>query len=133
MTENLLLAVVGTIAGLLVGQAAARLLLYLLDAPTGIRIATDWRILIVGAVLTFLSALVFGMAPAIQTVRRGAKVTRARQVLVAVQVAASCVLLIVGSHVTREISRALTLEFRFDYKRMIVADPQFYAQGTSRR
>src|SRR6185436_7657718 len=39
MTENLLLAAVGTAAGLLVGQLAARLLLYILDAPTGIRIA----------------------------------------------------------------------------------------------
>jgi predicted permease len=128
MTENLLLAVIGTIAGLLVGRLTARLLLYILEAPQFIRIETDWRILLVGAILTFFSALVFGLTPAIQTVRRGPKVTRARQVLVAVQVAASCVLLIMGSLLTRGILRTLTVEVKFDYAHMMVVDPEFYAR-----
>jgi len=128
MTENLLLAVIGALAGLLVGHLTAKYLLHVLHAPPFIRIGTDWRILVVGAILTFFSALVFGLTPAIQTVRRGPKVTRARQVLVGVQVAASCVLLIMGSLLTRSILHELLVEVKFDYARMMVIDPEFYAR-----
>ncbi len=126
MTENLLLALLGTAAGLLVGQLTAQLLLRILTAPPSIRIVTDWRILLTGVVLTFLSTLIFGLTPAIQTVRGGPKVTRARQTLVAVQVAASCVLLIVGSLLTRSIVRTLTADLRMDYKHLLVVDAQLY-------
>jgi predicted permease len=129
MTENMLLAVLGSVAALVVGKVFAKLCMYFLQAPPDIRISVDWRILVVGGVFTVLSALAFGLAPAIQTVRRGPAATRSRQVLVAVQVAASCVLLIVASLLTRGLLRGLTVDVRFDYTHMLVVDPELYSHN----
>ena len=129
MTENMLLAVLGSVAALVVGKIFAKLCMYFLHAPPDIRISVDWRILLVGGVFTVISALTFGLAPAIQTVRRGPAATRSRQVLVAVQVAASCVLLIVASLLTRGLLRGLTVDVRFDYTHMLVVDPELYSHN----
>ncbi|MGH9667714.1 MAG: ABC transporter permease, partial [Bryobacteraceae bacterium] len=94
MTENLLLAALGCAAGLFVGDGAARWLLYRLDAPPDIRIATDWQILALGVGCIFLCAFVFGLPPALQVIRRDHKSSFRQQMLVAIQVAVSCLLLI---------------------------------------
>jgi predicted permease len=130
MVENLLLACLGSAAGLAVGYFAAKTLLHLAEAAPGMRVVTDWRMVLAGAALALLSAAVFGLAPAIQAVRRGSTTTergaptRARRILVAVQVAASCFLLIFASLLARSAQRQLAIKLRYDYQRMVVLDPQ---------
>jgi predicted permease len=129
MVENLVLALLGSAAGLVAGQAGAKLLLSLVEAPPDLRLVTDWRITGAGAALAVFSALVFGLAPARQAVRRKFSSGRARQTLLAVQVAASCFLLILAGLLARTIDRRLALDVRFDYARMLVVDPQLSTLG----
>lgn len=126
MTENLLLAALASVAALFVARVSVQLLLRITDAPSHIRIVTDWRIVLASAALALVSTLAFGLAPAVQIVRRGPKATRARRVLVGIQVAASCVLLILSSFFSRTIDRSFRTEVTFDYSGMALVDPAFY-------
>ena len=126
MTENLLLAVLASIAALVVGRLAAHILLRIIEAPPNLRIVTDWRIVLACAALGLGATLAFGLAPAFQTVKRGPKATRARKILVSLQVAVSCVLLILSSFFTRAIQQSFRTEVTFDYAGMTVVDPAFY-------
>jgi predicted permease len=125
MTENLVLAALGGLLGMLVGHFFARLLAYITDAPPDIRIVSDWRMFAAGGVLTMLAAVAFGFVPAMQAVRPARTSVRARQILVGVQVTVSCVLLILSMLLTRSVQRTLTLDLHFDYKSMVWVEPQF--------
>jgi predicted permease len=126
MTENLLLAAVSSLAALLVGRVAAQILLRVIEAPPNLRVMTDWRIVLVCVALGLLATFAFGLAPALQLVRRGPSATRARKILVAVQVAASCVLLILSSFFARAVQHTFATTVTFDYAGMALADPGFY-------
>jgi predicted permease len=123
MTENVLLAALGCVAGLALGYAAAKALIYLLDAPPDIRIRMDWRIVLAGTVLALVSSLSFGLAPAMHAVRRGHKATRARQVLVAIQVSVGCMLLIISATIVRNVQEGTAIRVPFDYAHMVLVDP----------
>ena len=125
MTENLVLAALGGLLGMLVAHFFARLLAYLTDAPPDIHIVSDWRMFAAGGVLTMLAAVAFGLIPTMQAVRPTRTSVRARQILVAVQVAVSCVLLILSSLLIHSVQRTLTLNLRLDDKRIVWVDPQF--------
>ncbi|MBI4472466.1 MAG: ABC transporter permease [Acidobacteria bacterium] len=125
MTENLVLAATGSVAALFVGWFAARIFVLIADAPH-LQIETDWKIVLVCAGLGMVSTIVFGLAPVLQTVRRGPKATRARQVLVSIQVAVSCVLLILSSLFVRGIEPTFNTQVSFDYAQMIVVNPAFH-------
>ena len=71
MTENLLLAALASIAALLLGKLAAHILLRIIEAPSHLRVVTDWRIVLACAALGLGSTLAFGLAPALQSVRVG--------------------------------------------------------------
>jgi predicted permease len=126
MTENLLLAALASIAALFVGKLAANILMRITDAPASMRMVTDWRIVLAAAALGLGATIAFGLAPAFQAVRRGPKATRARKILVSLQVAVSCVLLILSSFFTRAMQQAFHTEVTFDYSGMAVVDPAFY-------
>lgn len=126
MTENLLLAGMATVIAVIIGRLFARLTLNLLDSPVHIRLVTDWRLLSAAAACAILSLLAFGLAPAIQTVRPGPRTTRARKVLIAVQMSVSCVLLILGSVLGGGVLRYTAADVSFDYKHMMVIDPALY-------
>ena len=125
MTENLLLAAVSALAALFVGNTAATILLRVLGAPSRMRVVTDWPIVLSAAALALVSTLAFGLAPAWQMVRRGPKATRARKILVSIQVAASCVLLILSSFLTLSIQQTLHSSLAFDPSGLAVVDPFF--------
>ncbi len=131
MTENLLLAALASVAALFVGRLAARLLLRIIEAPPNLRIVSDWRIGVACAALGLGATLAFGLAPAFQAVKRGPKATMARKILVSLQVAVSCVLLILSSFLTRAIQYNFRTEVTFDYTGMAVVDPTFYLHGLS--
>jgi len=126
MTENLLLAALASIAALFTGRLAALILLKVTGAPSNVRIVTDWRIILASAALGLGATLAFGLAPALQIVKRGPKATRARKLLVSVQVAASCVLLILSSFFMRAIQQSFRTDVTFDYSGMALVDPEFY-------
>jgi predicted permease len=135
MTENLLLAGLGAIAGLGVGYATARGLLYMVEAPPDLQVVTDWRIVVAACVLAVGTALTFGLAPARQTIRAvAAQLTqhaavRTRRGLIAAQVAASCVLLILAAMLARSFEREFGDDLRFDFRDVVVVDPQLHAQS----
>ncbi len=126
MTENLLLAALASIAALFVGKLAANILMRITDAPASMQVVTDWRIVLAAAALGLGATVAFGLAPAFQVVQRGPKATRARKILVSLQVAVSCVLLILSSFFTRAMQQAFHTEVTFDYSGMAVVDPAFY-------
>jgi predicted permease len=128
MTENLLLASIGAVVALAVGRFAAQILNNIAAQPD-IRLVTDWRLLAAAGILTLIAVSAFGLAPAIQAVRRGRQTARAGKFLVSFQVAISCALLILSSLLTRGMLRTLGSGVSIDYAHMIVADPALYLQG----
>jgi putative ABC transport system permease protein len=122
VTENLLLAALGSAASLVVGAAGAKLLLFLTDAPPDIKVVTDWRVLLAGVVLTVLSVVGFGLAPVIQALRGALLISRARQVLLGVQVAVSCILLILSTVLAKSGWRLVKLNLRFDAAQIAVIE-----------
>jgi predicted permease len=123
MVENLLLATLGSGTALALAYVTARMLLLLGDAPPEMRVTTDWRIVVAGAVLAMGSALMFGLAPAMQAVRRTTRRTSGRQILVGIQLAVSCFLLITTAWLVRSANQSSQIDVRFDYRHLLVIDP----------
>jgi predicted permease len=129
MTENLLLAMLGSAAGLAFGAAAARLLLIALGAPPGFQVSMRWPLLVAGFVLTLLSVVAFGLPSALQTVSPTYRKLRLRQSLVGVQVAVSCLLLIASGVLAHNGILSASIHLAFDYPNMVVVYPQLYARN----
>jgi putative ABC transport system permease protein len=112
LTEGLLLALCGGIAGLLLAMWGTELLVAAMPdgfLPSVSDISFDWRVLSFALVATFITGVLFGLAPALQAIRvdvnttlkesagkgtRGAARGRLRNALVVVEVALSIVLLV---------------------------------------
>jgi predicted permease len=123
MTENLLLAMLGTAAGVVFGTASGRVLLVALDAPPDLRVQLSWPVLVTGLALTVLSAVVFGLPSALQIVRSDHRKVKLRQSLVAVQVAVSCLLLILSGVLAHKGILSASIDLAFDYTNMVVVYP----------
>ena len=95
-TESILLALLGSLAGLAVGYVVLRSLMALTESPAWLNPTPDWRVIVFAIGAGFASAILFGLTPAWQVARQRHRVTATRQFLVGAQVAASCVLLIVA-------------------------------------
>jgi putative ABC transport system permease protein len=112
LTEALLLALAGGVAGILLGQVTLRLLIAMIgDGDTVYFVTSDlnWPVLLFGVGLSVITGLVFGLYPAWEGARASVSTTlkdesgqssgtsgaaRVRKALVCAQVAISCVLLI---------------------------------------
>jgi predicted permease len=129
MTENVLLALLGGVAGLAFGTGALRLLQNALNLPVNFRRPVSGQLIGVGLLLTLLSVIVFGLPSAFQTVRPAHRTIRLRQSLVGVQVAVSCLLLISSSVLAHNGILSASLDLSFDYEKMIVVYPQIYTQN----
>jgi predicted permease len=128
-TESLLLAALGACAGLALSWVVLRIALAKIDAPHWMKATPDWRVLFFMVTATVLAALFFGLAPALQIARQRQRKTIARQVLIAAQVAASCVLLIVSGLLVRATQHALYTDPGFGYESTISIDPQLTQHG----
>jgi len=73
LTESVLLGFIGGACGLLVANIGLRLLQVALppDTPRLIDVRIDWRVLAFTAALSLITGAIFGLAPALQTVRAG--------------------------------------------------------------
>jgi predicted permease len=129
ITESVLLALIGGLAGVVLGMWASNGLAYInphADLPLNLRFVFDWRIFIYSFLAALLAGVVVGLAPAMRTAKasvsgvlresgRGISGGRHwfRDALVALQIAASLVLLVVASLFVRSLTAMESMDFGF--------------------
>jgi predicted permease len=128
-TESLLLAFLGSAAGVALGHVLLRMLMVLTGAPSWLDTTPDWRVLTFAIGMALVTAVLFGLAPAWQIARRRHRSTLIRQILIGAQVAASCVLLIVAGLLVRALDRVSSTHPGFDYQHTIAINPHLDAHG----
>ena len=139
LTESLLLSACGAVAGIALGFGLLQWVESLLPPfyfPPEARIAMDGRVLLFLAAATVLTAIAFGLAPAIQASRRdtaeslkeggrstsgGRGALYARHAFVAVQVAVAFVLLVGGGLLIRSFERLMTVNIGFESEGVVAA------------
>ena len=132
LTESLVLALLGSVAGMLLACGALKVVLVQTGAPAWLSATPDWRVLAFVVVMALAAAVLFGFAPALQIARQRQRKTLARQLLTGAQIAASCVLLIVASLLVRAAQHALYTNPGFGYERvMSIVDPGLGRHGYS--
>jgi len=157
LAESLLLALAGTVAGLLLNvwlTGAMNRLQLPVPVPLQLLIQPDWRLLLYSMAVAFGSALVAGLMPALKATRGGVstalKATERqvggrwtlRNALVAGQLAVSVVLLTTGFLFVRNMTNTMTMSPGFDTDHVVWARmrlvPENYTsedkmQGLARR
>jgi predicted lysophospholipase L1 biosynthesis ABC-type transport system permease subunit len=109
-TESLLLALLGSMAGLALGYAVLRVLLSFDETPPWMNANPDTRTILFAIGIGFVAAIFFGLAPALQLSRQKHRATVMRPVLIGAQVAGSCILLIVAGLLVRALDRAMNAD-----------------------
>jgi predicted permease len=147
LTEGLLLSLVAGGLGLLLAPWTAELILAFQQPAYGLRgvdISPDARVLIFTAVLSFATALVFGLAPALQgsrvdlvtSLKDGAPSSGHRKSglqgnLVIAQIALSLVLLIGAGLAVRTMREALAMDKGFDSENLVLMSMDLTIRGYS--
>ncbi len=147
MTESVLLALVGGLGGLLVAYWGAGLLLAFApttDIPVKLATDLDGRILIFTLVVSVLTGLIFGLAPALQTSNPnlintlkdaggrsggGQARSRLRNLLVVFQVALSLLLLICAGLFLKSLKNGQTLDPGFNPNNMLLVSYDLFPNG----
>lgn len=153
LTESLLLSFLGAVGGFLLALAGSRLLIRLISAassPLEIDISPDLRVFGFTIAVAFLTAILFGLAPALRATRveleqalkengRNAVMGSSRfnvgKALLAGQVALSLVLLVAAGLFLGTLRNLLTLDPGFDRQNLLVitANVQQAAVAPSQR
>lgn len=136
LTESVLLAVAGGIAGVAVAVAGFRAVVTLLppDQPRLHTLGIDWRVLSVAAAITIGTGILFGLAPALHAasgrslqVLRGARVTGGgagvvtRRALLLVEVALAVMLVAGAGLMLRTMNNLIAIDPGFESGRVITA------------
>ncbi len=130
-TESLLLALLGSLAGVALGAVAVRILMRMSEAPSWLDPTPDWRTMLFALGIALVAALLFGLTPAVQVARQRHGATVMRHILVGGQVTASCVLLIVAGLLVRALDHALNAHPGFEYRQVVVVNPRLDGHGFS--
>ncbi len=125
-TESLLLACLGSLAGLGLGYLVLRALLLWTGIPSWIDPTPDRSVMLFALGMGFASAILFGLTPAWQGARQRHRATFTRRFLIGAQVAASCILLIVATLLVRALDHAMFARQGFEYQQVITIDPHFH-------
>lgn len=128
-TESLLLAFLGSLAGLALSCIVLRITLTTMDAPRWMSSIPDWRVLVFTAGMAALVAVLFGLTPAWQIARQRQRRTLARQILIGIQLAASAVLLIVAALLVRATHHVLYTHPGFGYEQVFGIAPDLGSHG----
>ena len=145
LTESVLLAVVGGAVGVLLALWIINLLLSFrppLDFPLTVDISLDWRVMVFSFLISLLTGVVFGLAPALQstklslvpvlkdtTAQAGYRSSRLRGTLVVVQLALSLVLLIGAGLVLNSLKQLQTMNPGFNPNNSLTLSMDVGLQG----
>lgn len=129
LTENLLLGLLGSIAALPLSYAVLRLVLVYSSAPDWMSALPDWRVFIFTSAMGFVAALLIGLLPTLQMVRRKKNRSLWHQFVVCAQVGASCVLLILAGLLVRATLHTLYSDPGFGYEQVLSIDPGMSEHG----
>ncbi|MBV9437355.1 MAG: ABC transporter permease, partial [Acidobacteria bacterium] len=144
LTESVLLAGLGGGIGFLLAIWTGPLILRLkpADLPIALNVAPDWRVLVYTLVVSLLTGLVFGMAPALRSsavsvvsaINRGShggdnSKSRLRSVLVIGQVAVCMVLLVGAGLCLRSLLNARSIDPGFAFHHTVSAEFDLRAAG----
>ncbi len=136
LTESLLLALMGGAAGLFVTQWTSGLLpkLFPENEAAGLDLSTDWRVLVFTLGVSVLTAILFGLTPALYATRlnllpslkvddkaSGQGRHRLRDALVISQLALSLVLLISAALFVRSLQTAISFDPGFAVQNLLMA------------
>ena len=121
-TESILLSTIGSITGLSLGYVVLRVTMAHANAPTWMTANPDWRVISFTFAIGLVAATLFGLAPAMQIARQRQRRTLVRQILLAAQIAASCLLLIVAGLLVRAAQHALYANPGFGYEQVLAVD-----------
>jgi predicted permease len=145
LTESALLALLGAAGGLLVARWGAPVL-HTFGIPRSIELGLTSRVLVFTAAIAVVSAIGFGLAPVVQTLRRntidslrdeggviasGLYATRLRSAFVVVQVALCVVLLVAAGLFVRTLRNATSVDLGYDVDRVLLADINLDVRGYS--
>ena len=131
-TESLLLALLGSTAGLIVACVTLHAFLnFVSDATHWMSSLPDWRVVLFVLGLTLVTAVLFGLTPALQMARQQQRKTMVRQVLIAAQVAASCILVINASLLVRGAQHVLQTDPGYGYQQVVSIQPGLGSHGYS--
>jgi predicted permease len=144
ITESLVLAILGASAGVLVARWGSALLIRQLSSEAvTLDLTLDWRVLAFTALVTALTALVFGVAPALRAARgvpgdalreqgRGMAGTGGFNVasgLVVAQVLLSVVLVVAAGLFLRTFSALARVSLGFDSERVLLVNVNMQRAG----
>ena len=145
LTESILLALIGSIGGLLIAWWGAPLL-HQFGIPPAVSLGVTSRVFLFTLAVAVGSGLLFGFAPVLQTVRRntvdalrdeggavasGASATRMRSMFVVAQVALSLMLLVGAGLFVRTLKNATSVDLGYDVDRVLLADINMDVRGYS--
>jgi predicted permease len=128
-TESLLLAFLGSAAGLIFAYLTLRIVMANFNAPLWMSATPDWRVILFTCLVGLLAAAFFGLAPSLQIARQRQRRTLIRQLLLGAQIAASCLLLIVSGLLVRAAQHALYADPGFGYEQVVAVDLGLSAHG----
>jgi len=135
IVEAVPVVALGTLGSLVFASTASTLIARMVALPPYLDLSIEWRVVVVAIALASLSLLVVGVLPAWKVAQQhlidaikdgGQDVSRAldraliRRIMVAAQVAGSCLLLIVAGMMARSLQRVLQTDLGFDYERAAV-------------
>jgi predicted permease len=129
LTENLLLGLLGSVAALPLSYLVLRIVLVVTNAPSWMSALPDWRVFLFTTAMGFLAALLFGLLPTIQMVRRKKNRSLWHQLVVCAQVGASCVLIILAGLLVRATLHTLYSDPGFGYEQVLSIDPGMDEHG----
>jgi predicted permease len=129
LTENLLLGLLGSVAALPLSYGVLRLVLVYSNAPAWMSALPDWRVFLFTSAMGFVAALLFGLLPTLQMVRRKRNRSLWHQFVVCAQVGASCVLLILAGLLVRATLHTLYSDAGFGYEQVLSVDPGMSGHG----
>lgn len=130
LTESLALALMGCVGGLALGSLVLKGIMVWTGAPPWLDPTPDWRVVTFAIAIGVLSSVLFGLTPALHVARqKQQRRTVGRTALIGVQVASSCVLLIVAGLLVRAVERAASTDPGFEYEHVIVVEPSLSEHG----
>ncbi len=131
MTESILLAFAGSLLALLLSWLSGKMVIRMFGGPGNLDMSPDWRTALFTFAIGMIASLAFGLPSARQAARQALHASRLRTVFMAVQVAASCVLLVISGLLVRALHNAFNADPGFDYRSVITIDPQLYSHSYS--